>query len=82
MNNEKLIKEVIIIKEKISSLEKNIVTKKDANELKTILEELAIKMNRIEEQNLMTNEWVQKLTKDIEKHEQKIQKFELQLKTT
>ncbi|KKS34025.1 MAG: hypothetical protein UU95_C0018G0001 [Parcubacteria group bacterium GW2011_GWC2_42_12] len=80
MNEDKIINKLLEHDEELRKIRENMLTREDGRKLFDILEDMATRVKRIDEDRVLTHQWVKRIEDKVESHDKMIDKIKMQLK--
>lgn len=80
MNEDKIIKEIIDLKEEVRDIREMMATKDDIRQIMSVLETLVTAVKKIQEDHVFAVEWLKRLQARVDQQDEEIRRIKLQLK--
>ncbi len=67
MSNDKVIKKLIEQDEQLEKLGKNMATRLDLDEMRTVMDKAMTILERLDQERIFTQEWVKRIENDVDR---------------
>lgn len=79
MNEEKIINKLLEHDEEFRKIRESILTREDGRKLFDILEDMATRVKRIDEDRILTYQWIKRIEEKVELHDEMLNKIKIHL---